>query len=132
MVDELSANGVTFERYDETQLQTDTRGIHSLDDGKVAWFKDPDGNTFAILGSSTTSNEPAVKATTPRYARWATAGWRSFGTACARVSATTSHPRRQPATGPSDDNPPPREVERAALGYHWISYICCCIVKPWL
>jgi catechol 2,3-dioxygenase-like lactoylglutathione lyase family enzyme len=48
VVDELSANGVTFERYDEPQLQTDTRGIHSLGVGQVAWFKDPDGNTFAI------------------------------------------------------------------------------------
>jgi catechol 2,3-dioxygenase-like lactoylglutathione lyase family enzyme len=48
VVDELSANGVTFERYDEPRLHTDTRGIHSLGDGKVAWFKDPDGNTFAI------------------------------------------------------------------------------------
>jgi catechol 2,3-dioxygenase-like lactoylglutathione lyase family enzyme len=48
VVDELSANGVTFERYDDPQLQTDARGIHSLGDGQVAWFKDPDGNTFAI------------------------------------------------------------------------------------
>jgi catechol 2,3-dioxygenase-like lactoylglutathione lyase family enzyme len=24
------------------------KGIHVLDDGRVAWFKDPDGNTFAI------------------------------------------------------------------------------------
>lgn len=48
VVDELSANGVTFERYDDPQLRTDTRGIHSLSSGKVAWFKDPDGNTFAI------------------------------------------------------------------------------------
>ncbi|MGH9193732.1 MAG: VOC family protein [Acidimicrobiales bacterium] len=48
VVDELSANGVTFERYNEPQLQTDTRGIHSLGVGQVAWFKDPDGNTFAI------------------------------------------------------------------------------------
>jgi catechol 2,3-dioxygenase-like lactoylglutathione lyase family enzyme len=48
VVDELSANGVTFERYDDPQLPTDWRGIHSLGDGQVAWFKDPDGNTFAI------------------------------------------------------------------------------------
>jgi MFS transporter, DHA2 family, multidrug resistance protein len=48
LVDKLKANGVTFERYDEPQLQSDTRGIHSLGDGQVAWFKDPDGNTFAI------------------------------------------------------------------------------------
>jgi MFS transporter, DHA2 family, multidrug resistance protein len=48
VVDELSANGVTFERYEDHQLQTDTRGIHSLGAGQVAWFKDPDGNTFAV------------------------------------------------------------------------------------
>jgi len=48
VVDELSAAGVTFERYDDPSLRTDAKGIHVLDDGKVAWFKDPDGNTFAI------------------------------------------------------------------------------------
>jgi catechol 2,3-dioxygenase-like lactoylglutathione lyase family enzyme len=48
VVDELSAKGVTFERYDDPQLRTDKRGIHSLGSGKVAWFKDPDGNTFAL------------------------------------------------------------------------------------
>ena len=48
VVDQLSANGVSLERYDEPQVQTDTRGIDSLGDGKVAWFRDPDGNTFAI------------------------------------------------------------------------------------
>jgi catechol 2,3-dioxygenase-like lactoylglutathione lyase family enzyme len=48
VVDELTAAGVTFERYDEPELQTDATGIHLLDDGGVAWFKDPDGNTFAI------------------------------------------------------------------------------------
>jgi catechol 2,3-dioxygenase-like lactoylglutathione lyase family enzyme len=48
VVDELRANGVTFERYDEPSLETDEKGIHELADGRVAWFKDPDGNTFAI------------------------------------------------------------------------------------
>jgi catechol 2,3-dioxygenase-like lactoylglutathione lyase family enzyme len=48
VVDELRANGVTFERYDEPSLKTDEKGIHELADGRVAWFKDPDGNTFAI------------------------------------------------------------------------------------
>jgi MFS transporter, DHA2 family, multidrug resistance protein len=47
IVDELAARGVTFERYDRA-VETDDNGIHTLDDGKVAWFKDPDGNTFAI------------------------------------------------------------------------------------
>lgn len=48
VVDELGANGVTFERYAEPPLKTDKKGIHELDDGRIAWFKDPDGNTFAI------------------------------------------------------------------------------------
>jgi hypothetical protein len=29
-------------------VKADERGIHELDDGTVAWFSDPDGNTFAI------------------------------------------------------------------------------------
>ena len=48
VVDELVAEGVTFERYDDPALPADDRGIHELDGGRVAWFKDPDGNTFAI------------------------------------------------------------------------------------
>lgn len=48
VVDELRAKGVAFEQYHDEQLQTDERGIHTLGNGKVAWFKDPDGNTFAI------------------------------------------------------------------------------------
>jgi catechol 2,3-dioxygenase-like lactoylglutathione lyase family enzyme len=48
VVDELGSKGLTFERYDDPQLRTDERGIHLLDGGKVTWFKDPDGNTFAI------------------------------------------------------------------------------------
>ena len=46
-VDELSARGVRFERYDEPVL-TDEKGIHDSGYGRVAWFKDPDGNTFAL------------------------------------------------------------------------------------
>lgn len=52
VVDELSANGVTFERYDDPALQADAKGIFTLDDGMVAWFKDPDGNTFAVESRS--------------------------------------------------------------------------------
>lgn len=48
VVDELAASGVTFERYDEPPLTTDEKGIASTGAGKVAWFKDPDGNTFAV------------------------------------------------------------------------------------
>jgi catechol 2,3-dioxygenase-like lactoylglutathione lyase family enzyme len=49
MVDELSSRGVTFEHYEG--LTTDARGISPRPGGgKVAWFKDPDGNTFAVEG----------------------------------------------------------------------------------
>jgi catechol 2,3-dioxygenase-like lactoylglutathione lyase family enzyme len=48
LVGELAANGVTFEHYDVPALRADAKGIHELDDGRVAWFRDPDGNTFAI------------------------------------------------------------------------------------
>jgi hypothetical protein len=46
-VDELAARGLTFERYGEP-LKTDARGIHRAPPITVAWFTDPDGNTFAI------------------------------------------------------------------------------------
>jgi catechol 2,3-dioxygenase-like lactoylglutathione lyase family enzyme len=47
VVDELSSNGVTFEHYEG--VTTDERGISPrAGGGMVAWFKDPDGNTFAI------------------------------------------------------------------------------------
>jgi catechol 2,3-dioxygenase-like lactoylglutathione lyase family enzyme len=48
VVGDLVANGVAFERYDDPALGADEMGIHELDDGRVAWFRDPDGNTFAI------------------------------------------------------------------------------------
>jgi catechol 2,3-dioxygenase-like lactoylglutathione lyase family enzyme len=49
VVDELSSNGVTFEQYEE--VATNERGISlRAGGGKVAWFKDPDGNTFAVEG----------------------------------------------------------------------------------
>ena len=48
VVEELGSRGVTFERYDDPSLRADEKGIHELDNGRVAWFKDPDGNTFAV------------------------------------------------------------------------------------
>jgi catechol 2,3-dioxygenase-like lactoylglutathione lyase family enzyme len=56
VVDQLSSSGVTFARYDDPALKTDERGIHELGDGRVAWFKDPDGNTFAVEQRGTPSN----------------------------------------------------------------------------
>jgi catechol 2,3-dioxygenase-like lactoylglutathione lyase family enzyme len=47
-VREMSARGVTFERYDYMGAQ-DELGIWTAPGGaKVAWFKDPDGNTLSI------------------------------------------------------------------------------------
>jgi catechol 2,3-dioxygenase-like lactoylglutathione lyase family enzyme len=47
VIDELTSKGVTFEQYDEP-VKTDERGVHDSGYGRVAWFKDPDGNTFAL------------------------------------------------------------------------------------
>jgi catechol 2,3-dioxygenase-like lactoylglutathione lyase family enzyme len=56
VVDELTSNGVAFEQY-EGELEsgfdygTDEKGISArAGGGKVAWFKDPDGNLFSIEG----------------------------------------------------------------------------------
>lgn len=49
IVDDLRRKGVTFEHYrlPETKLEGD---IHVSDEGRVAWFKDPDGNILSIAG----------------------------------------------------------------------------------
>lgn len=47
VVDELTAKGVTFERYEEP-APTGDKGIHTFGDHQVAWFKDPDGNICAV------------------------------------------------------------------------------------
>jgi catechol 2,3-dioxygenase-like lactoylglutathione lyase family enzyme len=48
-VDELTANGVSFEHYDSDRLQTNEKGIAELGQERVAWFKDPDGNTHGLV-----------------------------------------------------------------------------------
>jgi catechol 2,3-dioxygenase-like lactoylglutathione lyase family enzyme len=47
VVDELTSNGVTFERYDEPK--TDDKGIATVGEVKTAWFRDPDGNTLGLV-----------------------------------------------------------------------------------
>jgi catechol 2,3-dioxygenase-like lactoylglutathione lyase family enzyme len=49
VVDELASRGVTFEQYDEP-IKTDEKGINTTGEFKAAWFRDPDGNTFAVVG----------------------------------------------------------------------------------
>ncbi|MEU5261394.1 VOC family protein [Amycolatopsis sp. NPDC021455] len=47
IVDELTSTGVEFTRYD--QFEHDAKGITArAGGGRIAWFQDPDGNTFAI------------------------------------------------------------------------------------
>jgi catechol 2,3-dioxygenase-like lactoylglutathione lyase family enzyme len=47
IVDELVSSGVEFMRYD--QFEHDARGITArAGGGRIAWFQDPDGNTFAL------------------------------------------------------------------------------------
>lgn len=46
-VDELSKNGVQFERF--AQLPQDELGVWSSPSGAlIVWFKDPDGNTLSL------------------------------------------------------------------------------------
>ena len=46
-VDGLAARGVKFERYDG--MDQDARGVWTAPSGaRVAWFKDPDGNTLSV------------------------------------------------------------------------------------
>ncbi len=46
VIDDLTAKGVTFESQNDPA--TDERGVHTFGEHRVAWFKDPDGNTIAI------------------------------------------------------------------------------------
>jgi catechol 2,3-dioxygenase-like lactoylglutathione lyase family enzyme len=47
VVDQLTTAGVEFARYGE--IEHDAKGITArAGGGRIAWFQDPDGNTFAI------------------------------------------------------------------------------------
>jgi catechol 2,3-dioxygenase-like lactoylglutathione lyase family enzyme len=47
IVDELTSFGVELLRYD--QFEHDSKGITArAGGGRIAWFQDPDGNTFAL------------------------------------------------------------------------------------
>jgi len=49
-VDELTAAGITFERYDG--FEQDDRGVAHGPGPLIAWFKDPAGNVLAVLDES--------------------------------------------------------------------------------
>ena len=48
-VDELTARGVRFERYEGTPFETDPKGVQRQGDGAIAWFTDPAGNILSVL-----------------------------------------------------------------------------------
>ena len=47
VVADLRARGIVFEEYDMPGLKT-VNGIASIDGGRVAWFRDVDGNILAV------------------------------------------------------------------------------------
>ena len=47
-VDELTACGVVFEKYDG-YMQTDAKGIFRGGGPVIAWFKDPAGNILSVI-----------------------------------------------------------------------------------
>lgn len=48
-VDELSARGVRFERYEGTEIETDEKGVFRGAGPLIAWFKDPAGNVLSVI-----------------------------------------------------------------------------------
>ena len=49
-VDDLTAKGVSFERYDMPNIKTNEKGIADGGGGpKIAWFKDPAGNILSVM-----------------------------------------------------------------------------------
>src|SRR5215207_6383324 len=73
VVDELAEKGVVFERYDEGPIITDEKGVATFESGaKVAYFKDPDGNTLSIAHRATFLCSVAPKeGSTERHERFA-------------------------------------------------------------
>ena len=48
-VDELTAKGVQFEKYEGTPLATDTKGVFRGEGPLIAWFTDPAGNILSVI-----------------------------------------------------------------------------------
>lgn len=51
-VDQLTARGVTFERYEGTPVETDAKGIFRGGGPLIAWFTDPAGNVLSVIEAS--------------------------------------------------------------------------------
>jgi len=69
----LTRRGVTFQRY-EGMLEQDELGIWDAPGGaRVAWFKDPDGNTLSVSEHPKETKKRARKSTRAKTAKGRTA-----------------------------------------------------------
>ena len=50
-IDQLTARGVVFERYEGTPAATDGKGIFRGGGPLIAWFTDPAGNVLSVVES---------------------------------------------------------------------------------
>ena len=50
-VDELTARGVVFERYEGTPTETDAKGVFRGGGPLIAWFTDPAGNVLSVIAA---------------------------------------------------------------------------------
>ena len=48
-VEALSERGVSLERYEGTELETDEKGVFRGGGPLIAWFKDPAGNVLSVI-----------------------------------------------------------------------------------
>ncbi|MEI5676651.1 MULTISPECIES: VOC family protein [unclassified Nocardioides] len=48
-VDELTARGIAFERYEGTPTETDAKGVFRGGGPLIAWFTDPSGNVLSVI-----------------------------------------------------------------------------------
>lgn len=48
-VDDLTARGVGFERYEGTPGETDAKGVFRKGGPLIAWFTDPAGNILSVI-----------------------------------------------------------------------------------
>ncbi|MEO6511763.1 MAG: VOC family protein [Nocardioides sp.] len=48
-VDDLTARGVTFEKYEGTPTATDAKGVFRGGGPLIAWFTDPAGNVMSVI-----------------------------------------------------------------------------------
>jgi hypothetical protein len=48
-VDEITALGLSLEKYDLPDIKTDRKGIMRGNGPQIAWFKDPAGNILSVI-----------------------------------------------------------------------------------